>query len=142
MAGHADAEDEMISGINVTPLVDVMLVLLVIFIVTAKLVVVPLLPHDLPTAASAETTQVVFAVTIDRAGRVAVDRRPIASDPELHHAAEAALAATPDLRVVIQAARESLHGDVIRVMDELRRAGATKIGFATRPYEDAPSGVR
>jgi biopolymer transport protein ExbD len=142
VAGKASADDEMISGINVTPLVDVTLVLLIIFIVTAKLVVVPLLPHDLPTAASAETTQVVFAVSIDREGRVAVDKRPIASDAELHVAAQAALAATPDLRVVIQAARDSRHGDVIGVMDELRRAGATKIGFATRPYEDPSPAVR
>lgn len=142
MAGKSGADDEMIAGINVTPLVDVTLVLLIIFIVTAKLVVVPLLPHDLPRAASAETTQVVFAVSIDRAGHVMVDKRPIATDGELHRAAKAALAATPDLRVVIQAARESLHGDVIRVMDELRRAGATKIGFATRPYDDGTSGRR
>jgi biopolymer transport protein ExbD len=57
MAAHARDDDDTISGINVTPLVDVVLVLLVVFIVTAKLVVSPTLPIVVPQASHATDTR-------------------------------------------------------------------------------------
>jgi len=59
----------IISGINVTPLVDVMLVLLVIFIVTAKIIVTPAVPLDLPRAAHGEEVQVILSVILPVRGR-------------------------------------------------------------------------
>jgi biopolymer transport protein ExbD len=127
-----EGDDEMITGINVTPMVDVVLVLLVIFIVTARLGAVPTVPHDLPTAASAGETEAVFTVSVDAQGHLAADHRPVTDGEELARAARLALAAAPETRVVIEAAGDARHSDVIAAMDTLRGAGATKVAFAVR----------
>ena len=69
MAGSSKNDDDgLIAGINVTPLVDVTLVLLIIFMVTAKIIVSQGMPMDLPKAASGEALQTVFAVELTFAG--------------------------------------------------------------------------
>ena len=131
MAGGAhNHDDETISAINVTPLVDITLVLLIIFMVTAKIIVSQAIPLDLPKAASGGDTQVVFAVSIDKEGHVLADKRPITTDEDLRKAATEALAKNKELRTVIQASSQVSHGTVIHVLDELRQAGIVKIGFA------------
>jgi biopolymer transport protein ExbD len=131
MAGGARSEDdELIAGINVTPLVDITLVLLIIFMVTAKIIVSQAIPLDLPKAASGGETQMIFTVTIDKEGKILADKKPIGSDQELRKAAADALAQNKDLRTVIQASSQVNHGVVIHVLDELRQAGIQKIGFA------------
>ena len=131
MAGGARNDDEeLIAGINVTPLVDIMLVLLIIFMVTAKIIVSQAIPLDLPKAASGGETQMIFTVTIDKDGKILADKRPIGSDEELRKAAADALAKNKELRTVIQASSQVNHGRVIHVLDELRQAGIQKIGFA------------
>ena len=62
--GSSNDDDGMISGINVTPLVDVTLVLLIIFMVTARIIVSQGMPMDLPKAASGEALQQVFSVEL------------------------------------------------------------------------------
>src|SRR5438552_4886773 len=94
-AGHG-----IISGINVTPLVDVMLVLLVIFIVTAKIIVTPAVPLDLPHAAHGEEVQVVLSVIIPVRGPMLVDGTPLLDDDALIAKARAAAAGNPELRAV------------------------------------------
>ena len=64
-------------GINVTPLVDVMLVLLIIFMVTAKIIVSQGMPMDLPKAASGEEVQTIFAVELSADGETRVDSRQV-----------------------------------------------------------------
>ena len=131
MAGGARNDDEeLIAGINVTPLVDIMLVLLIIFMVTAKIIVSQAIPLDLPKAASGGDTQMIFTVTIDKDGKILADKKPIGSDDELRKAAADALAKNKELRTVIQASSQVNHGRVIHVLDELRQAGIQKIGFA------------
>lgn len=131
MAGGSQSnDDELIAGINVTPLVDIMLVLLIIFMVTAKIIVSQAIPLDLPKAASGGETQMIFTVTIDKDGKILADKRPIGSDDELRKAAADALAKNKDLRTVIQASSQVNHGKVIHVLDELRQSGIQKIGFA------------
>ena len=131
MAGGGNYNDEdVIAGINVTPLVDITLVLLIIFMVTAKIIVSQSIPLDLPKASSGGETQVVFAISIDKDGRVLADKRPITNDQDLRKAAADALAKNKDLRTVIQASSQVNHGTVIHVLDELRQAGIVKIGFA------------
>ncbi len=123
-------DDDAIVGINVTPLVDITLVLLIIFIVTAKLIVTQAIPHDLPKAATGTETEVVFAVNVDAAGKMSIDNSPVARDEDLRDRALSALRKNPDLRAVIQASGQSRHGAVLRVMDVLRQSGVSKIGFA------------
>jgi biopolymer transport protein ExbD len=118
--------DGIISGINVTPLVDVMLVLLVIFIV----------PLDLPHAAHGEEVQVVLSVIVPVRGPMLVDGAPLPDDGALIEKARAAAAGNPELRAVIQADGEVPHRRVIRVLDQLRGAGITRVAFGALPDED------
>jgi biopolymer transport protein ExbD len=123
-------DDDIVATINVTPLVDITLVLLIIFMVTAKIIAQQGIPMDLPKAASAGATQTVFTVSVDKDGHLFADGRPIANDNELRGAAKAAMAANPETRTVIQAAGAASHASVLHAMDELRESGVTKIAFA------------
>ena len=81
MAGGADTgEDEAITGINVTPLVDIVLVLLIIFMVTAKLIVSKSVPLDLPKAASGSDVQTLFSVVLAADGTTQVDSTTVPTD--------------------------------------------------------------
>lgn len=134
MAGAGGEDDEgLISGINVTPLVDVTLVLLIIFMVTAKIIVSQGLPMDLPKAASGEEVQTVFSVELTADGKTVVDSKPVKSDEDISALAQTAKAKTRDLRAVIRADKKVEHGRVIHVLDLLKRSGVAKIAFAVSP---------
>jgi biopolymer transport protein ExbD len=122
--------DEEISGINVTPLVDVTLVLLIIFMVTAKLISGQGIPLDLPKAKTAGATQTVLSVSIDAQGAVLANGKPVANDAELRGRASLALKENPELRTVIAASTDASHGKVMHVLDTVRDAGITKVAFA------------
>jgi biopolymer transport protein ExbD len=128
-----NGDDELVTGINVTPLVDVVLVLLVIFMVTAKLIASQGIPLDLPKAASAGATQTMFTVSVAANGDVSANGIAVRNAQELESKAKAALIENPELRTVIQASVSASHGAVMRVMDELREVGVSKIAFATDP---------
>ena len=122
--------DEEISGINVTPLVDVTLVLLIIFMVTAKLIAGQGIPLDLPKAKTAGATQTVLSVSIDAQGGVLANGSKVSSDEELKSRASSALKANPELRTVIAASTDASHGKVMHVLDTVRDAGITRVAFA------------
>ena len=125
-------ESNTINSINVTPLVDITLVLLIIFMVTAKLVVAPssALKLTLPKSSSGEQVTPVFAVAMPRDGTTRVNGQPVSADAEFVERATAERQAHPDLRAVIQADGEVTHARVVHVMDLLSRAGVTQIAFA------------
>jgi biopolymer transport protein ExbD len=122
--------DEEISGINVTPLVDVTLVLLIIFMVTAKLIAGQGIPLDLPKAKTAGATQTVLSVSIDAQGGVLANGSKVQSDDELRSRAKSALQQNPELRTVIAASSSASHGKVMHVLDTVRDAGITRVAFA------------
>jgi biopolymer transport protein ExbD len=122
--------DEEISGINVTPLVDVTLVLLIIFMVTAKLIAGQGIPLDLPKAKTAGATQTVLNVSIDAQGGVLANGSKISNDAELKGRAARALRDNPELRTVISASESATHGKVMHVLDTVRDAGITRVAFA------------
>ncbi len=138
MAGGATPRRGIIAGINVTPLVDITLVLLVVFIVTARVVVTPAVPLDLPRASEGRDLQVVFSVVVPTDGRVLVNGVPLADDAVLEERARAALADDAELRAVIQADGAVPHRRVIAVLDALKRAGVTRIAFGALPDEVSP----
>jgi biopolymer transport protein ExbD len=139
MAGGTSEDDEgLISGINVTPLVDVMLVLLVIFMVTAKIIVQQGMPMDLPKSASGEAMQSIFSVDLSVDGRVRVDSKAVADDEGILPLARHAKTENKEIRAVIRADKKVEHGRVIHVLDLLRQAGVSKIAFAVSP--SAPKG--
>jgi biopolymer transport protein ExbD len=131
MAIDDSSSDSTITGINVTPLVDVTLVLLIIFLVTARTIVSQGLPLDIPRVDSRPAAvQTTLAITIDEAGALSVDGQPVAGDRELLHLAAAAKERDPTVRVVIRAAPSSRHGAVVHVIDALRGIDVTRIAFA------------
>lgn len=134
MAGGASEDDEgLISAINVTPLVDVTLVLLIIFMVTAKIIVSQGMPMDLPRAASGEEMQMVFSVELTEQGRTFVDSKEVGNDSLVATLAQEAKKGNPELRAVIRADTKVPHGRVIHVLDLLKQAGLSKIAFAVAP---------
>jgi biopolymer transport protein ExbD len=131
MASQPSQSGGIINAINVTPLVDIMLVLLIIFLVTAKLAVSPPkgLPLELPKSASAETVQLVFAVALAADGRTAVNGQTIATDADFLSLARQQHELHPELRAVVQADGKVLHERVVHAIDLLSQAGVTQIAF-------------
>ena len=120
--------------INTTPLVDVMLVLLVIFIITA-----PLLTHavklDLPTAqapAAAEKPETV-TLSIDAQGRLFWNNEPLADDAALEARFADAAAKKPQPELHLRADRETRYQRIAEVMSSAQAAGLAKMGFVTDP---------
>jgi biopolymer transport protein ExbD len=132
-SGAGDDDDGLIAGINVTPLVDVTLVLLIIFMVTARIIVSQGMPMDLPKSANGEALQTVFSVDLTADGKTRIDSESVADDEALVPLAKKAKAKTKELRAVIRADKKVEHGRVIHVLDLLRRSGIAKIAFAVTP---------
>jgi len=137
--GAGRAPNGAITGINVTPLVDITLVLLIVFMVTAKLIVNhDAMPVDLPKAASGSEQQEIFSVVLAADGQAQINGEKVASDEDTLPRARAAQAQNRDLRAVIKADGTVQHSRVMHVLDLLRLAGVSKIGFAVVPAP-APS---
>ncbi len=123
-----------ISDINMTPLIDVMLVLLVIFMITAPLMTSSL-KLDLPRAAGSPGSEAAsfLAVAIDADGRLFVGDRP-ADRAELAQRSRAAAQHDPATEVQLRADRSVPYGRVAELIGVLQEAGLSRIGFVT----DAP----
>lgn len=133
MAGGASDSDDAITGINVTPLVDITLVLLIIFMVTAKLIVNKSVPLDLPKAATGSDIQTVFSVVLAADGTTQVDSNRVPNDDAILGLARSAHDKNNDLRAVIKADAAVPHGRVIHVLDLLKQAQVGKIAFGVQP---------
>ncbi len=121
------------SEINMTPLVDVMLVLVVIFIITAPLLASSI-RLDLPRTDAAKPTDAPKFVTValDKAGRTFVDDRPVAAGQLAERLAEAARR-NPDMEVQLRADQAVPYGRVVEVMGAAQKAGLNRIGFVAEP---------
>lgn len=135
MAFSSGNTDQDITGINVTPLVDITLVLLIVFMVTAKLVVSQAMPLDLPKAASAGAVSTVLTVSVGEHGELVANGEPLVDAQALRALAQRELAKAPELRAVIAASKQTPHGNVMSALDGLRDAGLVKVAFAA---EKAP----
>jgi biopolymer transport protein ExbD len=131
--GAAQDSDEAITGINVTPFVDISLVLLIIFMVTAKIIVSQSVPLDLPKAATGAEIQIIFSIVLAANGNAQVDSVPIANDDAIFALARTAHSKNNELRAVIKADSVVPHGRVIHVLDLLKQAGVAKIAFGVTP---------
>jgi biopolymer transport protein TolR len=136
MASSSQNGNGLIVAINVTPLVDITLVLLVVFMVTAKMIVTPAVPLDLPRASQSEELQVVFSVILPTGGPTLVNGEPAADDDHLSRLAANALLKTPGLRAVINADGSVAHRRVIHTLDLIKSAGITRIAFGALPPEE------
>jgi len=134
-SGGDDEDGGMITGINVTPLVDITLVLLIIFMVTAKLIVNPMIGVELPKAASGtKPPEGPLSIVIEKDGRMVVGDTAV-NEAELLGLARAKKAAGGEVNALISADLATQHGRVIRVMDLLRKEGITRFGLAVSEEE-------
>ncbi len=127
------------SEINVTPLVDVMLVLVVIFILTAPLLA-SAIRLDLPktdAAKSVETPKFITLV-VDKSGQAFLNDRPATADELAARLAEAALE-NPATEVQLRADEAVPYGRVVQVMGIAQKAGLSRIGFVANPPADPPA---
>ena len=134
MEPYRKRRKKLMSEINVVPYIDVMLVLLVIFMITA-----PLLSQgvkvELPKAAAQPVDsqdRETLVVTVDREGRYFLDDRRITSE-ELSRKVAAILRARPQTPVLIRGDRQSNYGEVVKAMTLLQSAGAPSVGLLTEP---------
>jgi biopolymer transport protein TolR len=122
-----------LSEINVTPLVDVMLVLLIIFMVAAPMIqqgVDVNLPKVVATELPAQTDLLV--VTVDRAGTVTLGRTQVAVEG-LGEKLQAILTRRPAKEAYLRADQNVAYGVVVRVMAEMKKAGIERLGMVTEP---------
>lgn len=139
MAGGAQKDDdEMITAINVTPLVDVVLVLLIILMVTASYIASHSIPMDLPSADSANsgTPPRTLAISIDVEGALYLDAEPVTEDV-LRGRIQTYAHDTPeaDRRAAIAADARISHGQVVHIIDLLRRNGVNHFAINVRPED-------
>jgi biopolymer transport protein TolR len=133
MAFSSERNNEALSQINVTPLVDVMLVLLVIFMVTAPILqqgVSVNLPRVQAGALTGEEVQLV--VTVNPQGKVYLNDTAMAV-PELLTKLQAIRREQPDRSVYLRADAAVPYGEVMRVIAAIRQAGVQRLGMVTEP---------
>jgi biopolymer transport protein ExbD len=140
MAGSSFVDDEEVfAGINVTPLVDVVLVLLVIFLMTAPVIYQSAIKIQLPKAASGEAQpQQPIRLALSSQGELTWDDQVI-DWPALSSKLAARGSALADQTAVISADQATPHGTVVRLMDVLRQSGLTKIGINVDGAGNSPS---
>jgi biopolymer transport protein TolR len=126
----------LMSEINVTPFVDVMLVLLIIFMVTAPMMIQGV-DVSLPEATSGQlsTDKEQLVISIDKNSRVYINDMPVAFD-FLKEKMGKILEARSSREVFLKADKEISYGMVVRVMSELKGAGVEKLGMVTEPVDD------
>ncbi len=132
--GPADGEDEILSQINTTPLVDVMLVLLIIFLITIP-VVTTSVKVDLPKESNQlrETKPENVIISVDAAGRIYLYDTPIKNSDDLLQRMKKFSVMDPQPEVQIRGDAKSDFESVGRVMYAVQRSGITKVGFITEP---------
>jgi biopolymer transport protein TolR len=133
---YKDGEAEIISDINVTPLVDVVLVLLVIFMITAPILAARGILVNAPTTVSGDQVATPLQVALrrmpDQAIRMYVNGRELPSYDAVRAELERARQSDPDLKAVIAADIEVPYGEVMQAIDQIKRAGIQKFALASK----------
>ena len=131
MSFSTSNDDDAISDINITPLVDVMLVLLVTFIVTAPLLnnAIPLdLPQTVATTSLDQADPVV--VSVDASGSVFIDSQAVALE-QLPEALQTLHSKDPDVAVNLRADQATGYGRVAQVLADVQKAGISRLSVIT-----------
>lgn len=132
---NSNGRKRLVADINVTPLVDVMLVLLIIFMVTAPMMTQGL-NVDLPemTSKALRQEEKPIVVTIDKAGEISINKVPYARALMVQELKKS-YQANKEQTIYLQADKNVPYGEVVSVMDGIKSAGFDKIGVMTKPPE-------
>lgn len=118
-----------IVGINVTPMVDVVLVLLVIMMVSATYIVSQSLKVELPKAQSSdESAASIAAVTVTKGGGLYFNQEPV-TEGALVQKLRQAVRANPEINLIVSGDRNATHGDVVHVIDLAKIEGITRFAI-------------
>jgi biopolymer transport protein TolR len=143
--GTSGSGRQTLTEINVTPLVDVMLVLLIIFMVTAPLIqqgVEVALPEVKAQAVKAQDQKLVLSIKSDKSLWLGTDDKPARLTlPELEEKLKANARVAKDRELYLMADRALPYGFVVEVMAAVQRAGVTNLGMITNPAPDRPEGA-
>ncbi|MFP6663055.1 MAG: biopolymer transporter ExbD [Deltaproteobacteria bacterium] len=128
---EGDGEAGIVAEINITPLTDIFLVLLIIFMVTSSAMLESGPQVNLPEVADTTSESRGVVVTVEASNAIFIDGEPVARDA-LSARLSAALAAADVKRVVLEGDRAIALGEVVFILDEAKRAGATEVAIAAR----------
>lgn len=122
--------DEPLASINVVPLVDIILVVLIIFMVTAPMIIRPSINVNLPKASSGdETGDTPLTLSISAAGEVRLNGKP-ATDDQISEMARQLSEKNPDVQAVIAADKDVPHGKVVSIIDVVKTAGVKRFAIS------------
>ena len=127
--GDGDGGDGIVAEINITPLTDIFLVLLIIFMITSSAMIEAGPKVNLPQAGVTSTETRGVVVTVDQSENIYVDGKVVAREA-LGEGLREAVAASAVKRVVLQGDREVILGDVVSILDQARAAGAEEVAIA------------
>ena len=135
MAGGAMRRRGMITEINVTPLVDIMLVLLIIFMLTAHLIARQAIEIELPHASqSTAPPPTTLAIALKADGAILLNEKPVTPDA-LRAAIKDAVARDPKSQAIIAGDKRVSHGRVVWVLDTVKALGITQFAIQIDPRE-------
>jgi biopolymer transport protein ExbD len=132
MAGsslYKDDDDAGITDINVTPFVDVVLVLLVVFMVTAKLIITRGVEIDKPKMAAGGEVQSTLRISVKKSGELFVNGEPYTSDAAAVARIRELAAAVASPKAIIAGDTSGAYGNVVHAMDLVQEAGVTAIAL-------------
>jgi biopolymer transport protein TolR len=141
MAGGSSYHDEdsggaMIADINVTPLVDITLVLLIIFMVTARVIAARGIDVESPKTVSGGEVKSTLELTIDAQRVLYLNGEPVADRAQVSEYVHKAVEREPDLQAIIKADVTVPHGDVMRVIDLVKLAGIKRFALTSDPLDE------
>lgn len=131
---HRQEQAEPVTEVNIIPVIDISLVLLVILFVTAPLLSVPNVPVDLPQAAAPQDSGPTVAVTLSGQGALSV-RAVETSWADLDASLAEELKRAPESTVVLRVDKTVRYRQVQRLMEAAQKAGARKVSFAAEPVK-------
>ncbi|MEK7389574.1 MAG: biopolymer transporter ExbD [Elusimicrobiota bacterium] len=124
--------DGPITEINVTPLVDIVLVVLIIFMATAPMIARRAIKVSVPSVAKSDKAATdAMAVALDGERRLTLSGKPVSLD-DLKKTISTAVALRPDQAVTVSADKKIIYGEVAELLDAIRGAGVKKVGLEVR----------
>lgn len=130
MGSSNGGREDAIADINVTPFVDIILVVLIIFMVTTPIIMKPSINVNLPKAASGdETSKAPLNITIDAKGELFLNGKPT-NEESLTTYAKELVTSKPESQAIIAADKDVPHGKVIAVIDAIKSGGIHKFAIS------------